>query len=458
MTTARRYTRSSSFKMALLFTILCGIAVLILSYFIYYFNHDSFIRTVDTSIDTDIKYVDLIKQTLPGDIALNHYLAHLPQSKDRLYIFSATKSTDLSLLLKDLPVKIDRFSEGLLFFNYEHLQYASKIHTFADGSRLLVGMNITPMVKDQNRMLYLSLVSIVLMLMVIGISYVISSFVVSRTNRIVLRAKEIMETGDLSRRLEVDSDWDDLSYMTNVLNLFLTRIELLMQGVRQVSDNIAHDLRTPLTRMRHKIDRLKDAKFIDQSPSVQTIATELSDEADHLLNAFNALLRISRIEAGRQHSPFQTIALNQLIHDVIELYEPLAEEKSLHIKADLIAISCLGDRDLLFQAVANLLDNAVKFTPAQGGDIYVTLSANNKALTLAVRDQGPGIETEHQTKVFERYYRADTSRHLPGNGLGLSLVMAIIRLHHGEIALHTPVTGGLSVVITMPLSVPITTT
>lgn len=458
MTTARHYTRSSSFKMALLFTILCGIAVLILSYFIYYFNHGSFIRTVETSIDTDIKYVGLIKQTLSDDTALNPYLANLPKSKDRLYIFSETKSTDLSLLLKDLPVKIDRFNEGLLFFTYKHLQYASKIHTFSDGSRLLVGMNITPMIKDQNRMLYLSLVSIVLMLMVIGISYVISSFVVSRTNRIVLRAKEIMETGDLSRRLEVDSDWDDISYMTNVLNLFLIRIEFLMQGVRQVSDNIAHDLRTPLTRMRHKIDRLKDAKFIEQSPSVQTIGTELSDEADHLLNTFNALLRISRIEAGRQHSPFQTMALDQLIRDVIELYEPLAEEKFLRIKADLVAISYSGDRDLLFQAVVNLLDNAVKFTPAQGGDIRIILSADDKTLTLTVRDQGPGIETEHQTKVFERYYRTDTSRHLPGNGLGLSLVMAIIHLHQGKIALHTPVTGGLDVVITLPLNLPFATT
>ena len=155
------------------------------------------------------------------------------------------------------------------------------------------------------------------------------------------------------------------------------------------------------------------------------------------------------LKAGININPFETIALDQLLRDVIELYEPLAEVKSLGITTELHAISCQGDRHLLFQAFANLLDNAVKFTPAGTGDISVSLTHHGSDARVSIHDKGPGIDDNHKSKVFERYYRTDSSRHLPGSGLGLSLVRAIILLHHGTITLHTP-SVGLDVVMTLP--------
>ena len=449
MTNARHYAHSSSFKIALLFTVLCGLTVIVFGYFIYFFSHDSFVQTVETSIDSDMRYIRLVHDTLPDHAAFMHFLSDLTVRPDHLYIFTEKDDPQLTILAGKLPPHINHLTEGLLVFERQQKQYAAKIQAFDDGSRLLIGLDMTALVQDHHRMVYLSIGSIVLMLLVILISYAISRFVVTRTNNIVLRAQSIMETGDLSRRLNVDSDWDDLSYMTNVLNQFLDRIERLMQGVRQVSDNIAHDLRTPLTRMRHSIERLKDPKIQSDQTKLQDLGSYLGNEADHLLEIFNALLRISRIESGHQHNPFETISLDMVLRDVIELYEPLAEEKSLTITTALQSVSCQGDRHLLFQAFANLLDNAVKFTPAKAGDIAVTLIHSGSEARISICDQGLGIPDAYKAKVFERYYRADSSRHLPGSGLGLSLVQAIVTLHHGTIALHTPAVG-LDVIITLP--------
>jgi signal transduction histidine kinase len=199
---------------------------------------------------------------------------------------------------------------------------------------------------------------------------------------------------------------------------------------------VAHDLRTPLTRLRNRLEALKSdsENHSDNVVDNSQIEAALAD-ADGLLNTFNALLRIANIESGRRRAAFESIPLDEVIRDVTELYEPLAEAK--HQKLDVSFsenVQVRGDRDLLFQAFANLLDNAIKYTPP-GGDIRVTLEDDVAGPRVRIVDSGPGIPEQSREQVFKRFYRLEDSRHTPGNGLGLSLVEAVARLHKADIKL-----------------------
>ncbi len=418
----RGYIRSSSFQMALLFTILCGISSVILGYFGYYFNKGHFISVTESVLTSEIRHATYHQSKSDMILALN-------EAQDTTFILLDKNNHKIAGSLDHLPQNIDLLSEGTLTFSQGETIYASKLHTFKDGSRLFIGADITDMVHDYQRMKWLSIISIILMSLVIFTSYLISHFVVSRTNKIAQTAKDIMHTGDLSRRIEVGSDWDDLSYMASVLNDLLHRVEELMSGIKNVSNNIAHDLKLPLTRLRNNLEEMKQAMdFGDKN-----VCEDVIIEADHLLATFNALLRIARIETEKQKSAFKTVYLNHIITDVFEFYEPLAQEKRIHLHCDLEEIKIWGDRDLLFQACANLVDNALKFTPANGA---VTLTLKEKSdglIILSVKDTGIGVKQADHKKIFDRFYRVEESRNKPGNGLGLSLVSAIISLHEGKI-------------------------
>jgi signal transduction histidine kinase len=417
----RGYARSSSFKMALLFTVLLGIAVSILGYFSYYFNQTSFIQGTEAVIDTEIRYL------------ASHKTPDFNYGASRVYLLLDAKNNKISGNLDNLPAKVLVLSEGIVLFDAGSpvKKYAAKITTLKDGKKLLIGVDITQAYQDSLVMKRLSFVSIGLMIAVIVFSFLISNFVVSRTGNIARIAHNIMRTGNLSQRIEQDSSWDDLGYMAQVLNGLLTKIEELMGNIRQVSDNIAHDLRTPLTRLRNRLETLQQEVRRRADKDLLEMCDTLTDEADHILNTFAALLRIAEIEAGRLKQNFSDIHLDKILGDVVDLYEPLSEEKNIRLELKTDIVPFYGDRDMLFQAFANLLDNAIKFTP-QGGCITMQLTSD-KVFTMT--DSGPGIPDLDKEKVFQRFYRTETSRHTPGNGLGLSLVSAVIAAHEGCISL-----------------------
>jgi signal transduction histidine kinase len=258
---------------------------------------------------------------------------------------------------------------------------------------------------------------------------------------------EIM-SGDLSRRIPSRGTNDDFDKLAENLNTMLDRIEALMEGVKRVSDNIAHDLRTPLARLRNHLEMLKKRPLSDQNhwESVETAIAE----ADGLLSTFNALLRIAGIESKKQRTDFGLIDLEQLLQDVAELYEPIIEEKRQQFDLQVnshVAIS--GDRDLLFQCIANLLDNAIKYTP-KGGTVVLALETTDKATQIIIADSGPGIPEEERERVFQRFYRLEESRTTAGNGLGLSLASAVASLHDMTITLQDNYPG-LRVVLETPL-------
>lgn len=403
--------------MALLFTVLCGIAIIILAYFTFYFTRGHFIEYTENVIDTEIKLISLLNDIpdMPED---NNMVVFIPFNED------GSKPDSI-------PDSISTLSEGTVVFKSEinDKTYAAKIHTYENGKKILVGVDITMIDMDFKLMAWLGTISIILIIIVIVISYLLSFFVVKGTNQIAQSAQEIMDTGDLSRRLEVTSRWDDLGNMTMVLNRMLDRCQELMEGIKQVSNNIAHDLRTPLTRMRNTIESLEH-----NSPSEET--QTLLSEADHLLNTFNALLRISRIETGKQTSNMTELCLGELLADVVSFYEPLAEEKSIQLNVKTQECDLTGDKNLLFQAFANLLDNAIKYTPENGAiKISQEKTAHNQHQVI-IEDNGVGIPESEIDLVFERFYRCEKSRSSSGDGLGLSLVKAVIDLHKGKIQLR----------------------
>jgi len=441
--------------MAVLFLLLCGTAVIILGYFSYYFSRGHFVHRTEAIIDTDLHYVSQWQDPARIAKALDR--------PDRVFLLLSPDEKKIVGNLDKLPETVSLLAEGTLTFSTKpasgsnssvlnssgsnssgsnsfgpssfdtEKDYAAKIYTYPNKNRLLIGVDITSVTSDYRLMQWLSFLSIGFMVLVIITSYMISRFVVSNTNRIALTAKQIMETGDLSQRIELTSRWDDLSYMAGIINDLLDRIQLLMQGIRQVSDNIAHDLRTPLTRLHHNLEDLRSQDHINQNSQAYESVDKLVNETDQMQRTFNALLRISRIESGKQHSAFEPLELNQLLQDVIELYEPLLEEKAITLKQDVEHITLQGDRNLLFQAFGNLMDNAVKFTPAKGW-INLSLQKQGTDVIFVIEDSGPGVPSSDLSKIFERFYRAESSRHTPGSGLGLSLVGAVTDLHKGHIS------------------------
>lgn len=423
--------------MAAIFTVLCGISVIILGYFIYYFSKGDYLNNIERIIDLEIH--NITENYDLGELKSQDIIARDNSIKGVLY------APDKSIINGDfsaLPEKLTPLKEGIISFKTTNPDryYAAKVHIFDTDERLLIAYDITEPAKRQRLMQILGGISILLMSAVIFVSYLISNFVVNGTNKIAVTAQKIMDTGDLSRRIKLDSKWDDLGHMAIILNTMFERIEDLVGGIKHVSDNIAHDLRTPLTRLHNNLETLQKNSIINSDPDLQATCEKLVDEADHLLNTFNALLRISRIEAQKQKTQFAECNLSKIIEDVVELYEPVAEEKSIDLCITLSEFPLSGDRDLLFQAFANILDNAVKYTPERGKvDINI---AEDK---IIIADSGIGLSADEQEKAFNRFYRADKSRQHNGTGLGLSLALAIIKLHGGQITL-TDNNPGLKVI------------
>jgi len=419
----RRYIKSSSFVMAATFTVLCGLAALCLGFFINFFATGHFVQSTEAVLNSQIELVQTRDQVQEGT------------DKEYLYRFLDAQG-QMPELARD---KIESFAEGIIVFDYpqNNRQYAAKIHTYEDGRKLLVGFDITAMARDFKFMQLIGVLSIVFVLIVVCISYVISIFVVSGTNTVASTAHSIIKTGDLSRRIDFSSRWDDLGNMTAVLNELLSRVEESMIGIRRVSDNIAHDLRTPLTRMRNKIEMLQD-KYNDEDHAA------LLEEADHLLRTFTALLRITRIETEKQRSHFKALSLDALLRDVIAFYEPLCEDKNISMNVNLAGADILGDKDLLFQAYANILDNAIKYTP-ENGAVTVTLETIGGDVSVVIEDTGDGVHDDEVDKLFDRFYRGEQSRSSQGTGLGLSLVKAVVELHQGTVEAEN-MPGGLRII------------
>jgi signal transduction histidine kinase len=290
----------------------------------------------------------------------------------------------------------------------------------------------------------------------VGAGILISRSVLGRIETITEASRKIM-AGDLSGRIPLAGSGDELDRLSESLNAMLGRIEELMRALREVSDNIAHDLKTPLNRLRNRAEAaLRDPGAPDtyRDGLLKTI-----EEADELIKTFNALLLIARLEGGAVAESMSQADPAAIIADVAELYEPVAEEAGLALAVSAQqGLTLLANRELVSQAVANLVDNAIKYSKAEGGPpaadgarsaIDVSLQAAGDAIAITVADRGPGVAPQDRERALQRFVRLEKSRSLPGAGLGLSLVAAVARLHGGTIRLEDNAPG-LRVVLTLP--------
>ena len=256
--------------------------------------------------------------------------------------------------------------------------------------------------------------------------------------------------GDLTRRVPLNGSGDEFDALAENLNRMLDRIERLMLGLREVTDSVAHDLRTPLNRLRNRLEE-SVAKLNANGSEAFEIERAIA-ETDQLIGTFNALLLIAETDAGTTRAAMSPLELGAVAADVVELYEPLAEEKKVALSlASGTPVAIEGNRSLIAQALANLVDNAIKYTPS-GGQVRIRAATTSKGVELSVADSGPGIPLADRSRVTERFVRLEASRNSPGTGLGLSLVAAVAHFHNAELILEDNLPAGLKAVLRFPKS------
>lgn len=305
--------------------------------------------------------------------------------------------------------------------------------SFADGSQLMVARSIGQAEAMQNYSLYaLSALFILIVSLALAMGLFIGAGILRRIDSITRTASSIM-AGNLQKRMPVSERNDEFDELSRQLNNMLARIEDLVDGIRQVSDNVAHDLRSPLTRIRNRLE----VTLLEQRAAADyRLAMEQSiQDADALIKTFNAILQIARADAGHTRAVMSTVDLGQLVRELGELYKPLIEEKHHRLVVNAenrIMVTC--DKDLVAQAVSNLLDNAIKYTTGNGL-IMLQAEVREDMACISVADNGPGIPHADRKRVIERFIRLDHARSTEGNGLGLSIVDSIARQHRARLLL-----------------------
>ena len=434
-----RLLKSATFRLAFLYMLLFGGSVALLLGFLYWATVGVLSEQVDETIQADIKgLAEQYKQRGARGIAatIDERVRKDPGGRT-VYLLTDPTRRPLVGNLSGWPTATPD-DDGWIAFELldrdtadgrPHLARARRF-VLQGGLNLLVGREVRELERTRHMIINAMIwgIAITLALALAG-GIAMSRGTARRIEAINQTSRDIM-SGDLDRRIPAGGTNDEFDQLAGNLNTMLDRIQGLMEGLRHVSDNIAHDLRTPLTRLRGRLEELDD-RALSASERSRRIDAAVA-EADALLSMFNALLRITQIEAGGRRDNFAAVDLAELLNDVAELYEPVAQEKGLSFSAHCEAASSVtGDRDLLFQAVANLADNAIKYTPAGGS---VTLHTSGKSVTVS--DTGPGVPEEAREDVFRRFHRLEKSRSQPGSGLGLSLVKAVAQLHGGTVRLE----------------------
>ena len=337
------------------------------------------------------------------------------------------------------PLTYPRFENG------REIARVALVRSFAldNGFRVLVGRDVGE--RERLRVVFRKAFRYIVVLMVViaGLTWwFLSRRVLKRVDQVAAASRRIVD-GDLSGRLSVTGSGDEFDRLALGLNDMLARIEELMKGLKEVSDNVAHDLKTPLTRLRNRVEGA-----LAGEPSVERLRAALEatlEESDGLIRTFDALLTIARLEAGSKVGAALPIDVGAVVGEIVELYEPSAEEAGGTIAAKVGPGDHIleGNRELFAQALANLVDNALKYGRAPDGGPAVTVSVEGSGddLVLAVADRGPGVPAADRQRVLDRFVRLEASRSAPGSGLGLSLVAVVARLHRLEVTLEDAAPG-----------------
>ncbi|MAF46914.1 MAG: HAMP domain-containing sensor histidine kinase [Rhodospirillales bacterium] len=446
--------RTTTFRLALIYLALFGLSVFLLLGFIYWSTAGISTGQTDDTIQAEITGLaeQYRENGLGGLVRIVSERAR--NQRQSLYLLIDPGGRPVAGNLTKWP-KAATGAGGLLEFPYQrpvggviesHRARARHLG-LGRGFQLLVGRDIQERLQVE-QVMRTSLAWAVALTLGLGLlgGVLLSRNLLRRVETINRTSREIMD-GALHRRLPVSGSGDELDRLAENLNEMLDQIERLVTGMRQVTDNIAHDLRSPLNRLRGRLEvtLMGAASEADYRAALEeTIA-----ESETLLETFNALLNIAQAEAGLPEDEQAEFDLSALVADMAELYGPAAEDKNQSLTGEVEpGISLRGNRHLVGQALANLMDNAVKYTP-DGGAIALVLRRVGKAADLIVADSGPGIAEADRQKVLDRFQRLEASRNSPGTGLGLSLVRAVAGLHCAELTLEDNLPG-LRVILRFP--------
>jgi signal transduction histidine kinase len=449
--------RTSTFRLALIYFGLFAVSVLAVLGLIYYQTVVYADQQTDETIDAEITGLgeQYKERGLGGLIAVINERSDPGRGSSMLYLLTDQREHPLAGNLSGWP-DATVGPDGWMRFSLNPTASGARRHVaqatsfrLRGGYQLLVGRDLAERTIFQGRITE-ALGWGALLTLALGLcgGLLMSRGVLARIETIN-RASDRVMAGELGRRIPVRGTNDEFDRLAGNLNLMLDRIERLMDGMRQVTDNIAHDLRSPLGRLRSRIEM---ALIADEGPEYyREVLRQTNDEVDHLLATFNALLDIAEAEAGSPRAEMSELNLVELVGDLVELYEPSADEKGLTLTAALPGgrLEMRGNRHLLSRALANLVENAIKYTPSPG-TIAIALAATEDAAQLVIADSGPGIPADARERVFDRFVRLEASRTTPGNGLGLSLARAVIRLHGGTVALADNAPG-LRAIVALPL-------
>ena len=447
------FLRSTGSRFALLYLAPFGASVLVLFGFIYWPSIELIDSQTNAAIEAEIKGLSEQYRT-QGLARLQTIIAERsrpPGDGDNVYLLADAAGRPLAGNLRAWPAQARREGDWLYVSaldaakDYDRREFRARTFLLRGNFRLLVGRDIRARGEFQSAMAQ-SLGWALAVTIALGIAggYFMSRRMLRRVEGVAATSREIIE-GDLTRRMPLSGSGDEFDRLSATLNHMLDEIENLLTGMRAVTDSVTHDLKHPLTRLKANLELALQQGGEDGAAARDAMKGAI-DEADGVLATFEALIAIARAEAGEGKTAMAQVDLSRLVRDMIEFYRPLAEQKSLSVEEN-IEDNCrlTGHGQFLSQAVGNVLDNAVKFTP-EGGRIGIALGGD--PLRLVISDTGPGIPAAARGRVLDRFVRLDESRSTPGSGLGLSLAAGVAKLHGAELELAESDLGGLAVRLT----------
>lgn len=447
--------QTQAFRIVLVYVLLFAFSVTALLFFTYWNTRRTLDAQVDQIIEAEITGLSEEWQHFGLQGLAETVRARSLHAGQSLYMLSDSLHHFVAGNLDTWP-QISGTTGQMVEFDFdrpidgklEPRRARGRVFELAGGFSLLVAQDVHDRYLTE-RMFTTTLPWTVVLILILGAAggALMSRNMLQRLDAINRTSGEII-AGDLSRRVPLNGSGDEFDSLAENLNRMLDRIERLMKGLREVTDSVAHDLRTPLNRLRNRLEE-SVARLNAGGQQADEIERAIA-ETDQLIATFNALLLIAETDAGTTRAAMSALDLGGVAADVVELYEPLAEERKMSLAlmpSPTMVVE--GNRSLIAQALANLVDNAIKYTPA-GGKVRIRIASTDQGVELSVADSGPGIPAADRPRVTERFVRLEASRNSPGTGLGLSLVMAVAHYHHAELVLEDNVPTGLKAVLRFP--------
>ena len=457
-----RLLQTFTFRLALVYVGLFSLSVILLFGFIYTFAHNYTQSQVSSSIEQQYSYL-LNAYREGGSAGVEERIAQLIKEDDEAKEIYLLVNKDFEKMAGNLNVwplnvkvqdKYKKTGEWIIFhiesakLQPQNIEVKALVIPLSKWRYLLVGQSTQGLERIEQIIIQTFWASLIVTLIMALIGALIMTRSVMRRINVINRSAETIMHGNLSTRIPFTQGGDEFDDLSANLNQMLDKIEMLLQSIGLFANNIAHDLRSPLSRIISRLDA--GLRRIEPDNKARGLLEKNIHDMEGLVATFNSILKISELDASTELQQFSKVDMCEVLADIADFYEPIASEKHIaltnRIRTPLVI---RGEKNLLTQAFANLLDNAIKFTP-EGGTITISAETTEDSITISIADSGVGIPEIYHDKVFEKFFRIEESRSAQGNGLGLSLVAAIARIHRADILLSDN-HPGLKVSLRLPV-------